>query len=224
MVELEKGLLIYSKTQLLVDNTVTIKAINGEITDMLKSNDRARNTQGKLLPIKQQAYNAASQITVKGGNWDANYKATSIFRFRRNSNVTIADTTLTHSTGHTINVSASKNVTISKVTIKDSNNRISKTPVESDSFKPIVNREVIHLDYASTIGEPGLRCANGTAVQDITIENCKFENVFSAIGNHVDAQEFTAQYKEDGESKWKSAGYMVNKETTYGKNITIRRL
>ena len=156
-------------------------------------------------------YTAWDNITVNGGIWDANGKTGQVFKFRHGQNLTLKNLTAMNSYGHTINVSASQNIDILNVTIKDS--YISElTPKRNDpenyeKYKSLANREVIHLDYAGP-GEGIYKDA--TAVKNVLIKGCRFENVPCAIGSHVPAKSVKCQ---DGNK------YSMDK--AYGTDITI---
>ena len=184
----------------------TISEIKGEGEDEGNEEDT-----GKKYPVYPN-YTAWNNITVNGGIWDANGITGQTFLFRHGQNLTLKNFTTMNSIGHTINVSASQNVDILNVNIKDSCTS-ELTPKKNDpenyeKYKSLSNREVIHLDYAGP-GEAIYKDA--TAVKDVLIQGCRFENVPSAIGSHVPVKSVKCQN-----------GNKYSKNKAYGTNITIK--
>ena len=176
-------LYIYSNTKLILDKeTVIIGGLeeNKYHDDLIKGShvDSKGNYCGNE-GCKHGEHSQWKNITIEGGIWDCNnpndpnIDMVGAFLFRHGTGLTIKDLTIKNSTGHTINPSASEDILISGVTIKDAR----------ASTKADFTVEAIHLDSANT-GEQTAYPVDGTGVEDVTIQNCTFDNVYSGIGSH----------------------------------------
>ena len=168
---------IFSNTKLLLDDNAII--VNQSKTEVMLAAYHL-NESGNLCTSSSCTHGQYSQwknITIEGGTWNANNDASGMhgaLRFRHGEGLTIKNTIIMNSSGHTINPSASKTVLIDNVTIKDQ--------ISTDEKVDFAN-EVIHLD-SSANGETSSYPVDGTPMEDVTIQNCTFENVLTAIGCH----------------------------------------
>ena len=173
-------LYIFSNTKLTLNANTTFISTNGGIfistsaLDCVTCDANSNNcTENKTCLEGKGGYTQWSNITIEGGTWDSSGIGVSILG-RHGDNLTIKNTTLKNTTTHSINISASKNVLVDGVTIKDQVQVVGKHDGQN---------EVIHLDNAST-GETTAYPVDNTAVQNIVISNCIFDNVRSGIGSH----------------------------------------
>ena len=119
-------------------------------------------------------YSANSNIIVEGGKWDGNGRSfaenCTLLAFGHCSDVVIRDTAIVDiPIWHGIEINAAERVTIERV-----------------QFEGCTN-EALQLDTMNS-GSPGVFPWFGpyddTRCRDITIRDCKFENVLNAIGSH----------------------------------------
>ena len=164
-------------SELLIFSDTTLKAtsatINSSIDDGPMLREGGPNAGG---------YGKAHDITVEGGTWIANESASKepqILAFHHCRNITIRNLTCKRFFHHAINLSGVDTATVSGVTIADQ--REDPTKTGHDTFI----LESVHLDYCDEEGEPfyGLPYDN-TGSKNITVTNCTFSNVFTAVGNH----------------------------------------
>ena len=182
---------IYKNTSLILAEGATIvnKTIgsNGSIGGKVMLRASHLKDTGEICSSSDcdhYGYSQWKNITITGGTWDFNNSANSHpngFLLQHGSNLNINNTKLINSTGHTVNVSASQNITISYVTIS---NQISSEPIKPDNIN-----EAIHLDTADS-GEIGYYPNDQTPVKNVIIDYCIFENVLCGIGSH-------SEYKDD---------------------------
>ena len=176
-------LYIYSNTKLILDKDAVIVGGLGQNNyhnDLIKGTHLNNNNEncGQENCIHGK-YTQWKNITIEGGTWDCNNPddpntdMVGAFLFRHGTGLTIKNLTIKNGTGHSINPSASQNVTIDGVTIKDTR----------ASTKKDFSVEAIHLDSADS-GEQTAYPVDGTAMSNVTIQNCTFDNVYSGIGCH----------------------------------------
>ena len=166
-------------------------------------------------------YSANEHICIEGGTWDSNAAVNQgfdgCFYLRHSSDIILKDVTFKNCINHMLNVSGSRNVMIDgctftgAVTYEGDSDEFYPDP-EDTKISKHRTIEAIHLDFTNTEGEPGAGGAtgaglDGTPVQDITIQNCTFSNVFRGVGTHHTA-DLTDQTAE-------------NYATGYGSNISI---
>ena len=198
---INKTLSIYSNTYLFMENDT--KVIFSGKGNVLKSSyidkkgnicaatDTSRLDGGLSEDCNIGGYRQYKNITIEGGVWDFNGNNT--FLFIHGENLTIKNTTILNSSTHAINPSASKNVLIDNVVIKNQ--------IEPKSSRIGSMNEVIHLDSAALPGEPKAFPIDETPIKNVIIENCIFDDVYSGIGSHV----------------------LYTKEEVMGENIIIRK-
>ena len=181
---------IYSDTYLILDNDTRIvyrgtgnfmeSAHVDSNGNICVAQDTTRLDGGLSDECNIGGYRQWKNIVIDGGIWDYN-KSKSI-ELRHGNDLKIMNATFVNSSTHTLNVSATKNVVIDNVVIKD----------QQTTKKLGSNNEVIHLDSASMAGEPTAFPLDGTPSRDVYIQNCTLDNVLSGIGSHV-------LYKKDSE-------------------------
>ena len=127
-------------------------------------------------------YSRAENITVTGGTWIANGSSSGeaqIFAFHHCKNITIQNLTCKSMTGHAVNLSGVDHATVSGVTMTNQK----PNPKQSNE-----TTECVHLDYCTEEGEPYFgKPYDGTPSKDITVTGCKFDNVYTGVGNHREA-------------------------------------
>ena len=168
---------IFSNTKMLLNENATIFNKYGNDVMLVAHHINEDENVCSGSGCTHVGYTQWHNITVEGGIWNCNNNSTAMhgaLRFRHGEGLTLKNLVLLNSSGHTINPSASKTVLIDGVTIKD---QIS-TPEKVDFAN-----EVIHLD-SSANGEETSYPVDGTPMEDVTIQNCTFENVLTAIGCH----------------------------------------
>lgn len=183
------------------DATITGRGIEGSMVRGVHSHDgSARHCVAEVLGTENPTkcgtggYNQVSNVTIKGGVWDAgaaqdSTKNTQCIQFRHAQNIILTDLTVQNSTNHLINLAATKNVVVKNVTCKNARKFTgsandpfwSGVKMDNTRFRSI---EAIHLDFANKTGEKWMSPRDGTPVDDITVTNCRFENVFAGVGTH----------------------------------------
>lgn len=183
------------------DATITGRGIKGSMVRGVHSHDgSARHCVAEVLGTENPTkcgiggYNQVSNVTIKGGVWDAgaaqdSTKNTQCIQFRHAQNIILTDLTVQNSTNHLINLAATKNVVVKNVTCKNARKFTGSTndpfwsgvKMDNTRFRSI---EAIHLDFANKTGEKWMSPRDGTPVDDITVTNCRFENVFAGVGTH----------------------------------------
>lgn len=177
-------LFIYSNTKLVLDkDTVIIAGMEKNSYSnyiLVAAHLNSKNQICDQNDCTHGGYTQWKNIQIEGGTWDCNNsddkekEMVGAFLFRHGDRLTIKDLTLKNNAGHTINPSASSNVNISGITIKDA----------KKSNKEEFCIEAIHLDSAGS-GEITAYPVDGTPMKNVIIENCTFDNVNSAIGCHA---------------------------------------
>ncbi len=184
---ISQSIIIYSNTQLVLsDNTIILS-------------DRFLDTYAMLCGFPDDMfddvygeYSRLNNITITGGIWDRNSLAldiSNIFVLQHGKNITISNTVLKNCTDHVINISATKDVLIDNVTIKDQIAYTGADPAYWGNYTPGDNNrfyfeEAIHTDTANAKGERGCLPHDDTACQNILVQNCVFDNVLAGIGTH----------------------------------------
>lgn len=160
---------------------------------------RHYNASGSLCPMEKDCthggYSQFKDITIEGGVWDRDPNKkfvgynNSVFTIRHGQNLTIRNMTVMHSTNHTVNVSACKNVLIDNVTFKDNYKYTGKDPdfwleIEYGNEWRFKTIEAVHTDFASPSGEVACYPFDNTPATDVTVKNCTFTNVYAGVGSH----------------------------------------
>ncbi len=158
------ALKVYSNTTLIFEDGATIK-LDGDPPSMVVG----------LTDSDIKGYNGASNITIKGGTWDAAGSTNcEVFQLRHGTNINISDAVMKNFRAHAINVAASKDVTIKNVTFQNA-----LKPSRGDTK----NLECIHTDIDVPGAESGAN--DGTPAANITISGCTFDNVYAGVGRHM---------------------------------------
>ncbi|MBQ9658421.1 MAG: bacterial Ig-like domain-containing protein, partial [Clostridia bacterium] len=177
---IDRQLKIYSNTTLSLNDNAVIINSTGKVQMLRTGHLNSDGTDCSGATCTHGGYTQWENITIEGGTWDFNNDGSG------NSNgiytphgqgLTIRNATFMNSSGHTLNVSASKDILIENVIIK---NQISSEPKKADD-----TNESIHLDSATTGGEPWAYPIDNTPIKNVTIQNCTFENVLCGIGSHL---------------------------------------
>lgn len=161
-------------------------------------------------------YTQIKNVTITGGVWDGNGKAnpskmySGMFYFCHGQNLNITNTTLTNNTGmHMIVMDAMKDVTISGTTFSNcvfytgtegkadyytSGSINVANMTEAQKRTEAGGKEVIHMDFASTITSDATPADNSNC-QNIKVSGCTFDNVFAGVGSHHDEVEEGLMHK-----------------------------
>lgn len=183
-------LFIYSNTELALDAATVLTRHGSSSHNMLYS--RHYNASGILCDsdktCKHGGYSQFSNIVVSGGKWDAgdgDIDDGGVFHLCHGSGVTIRNASFTRASGHVLNLSGSKDIIVENCTFTDSIGLqkgvlLSGQGPEED-YKMI---ECIHLDVMNVAGEEGNYPLDDTVCSNVTVSNCTFSNVYSAVGSH----------------------------------------
>lgn len=125
-------------------------------------------------------YSKASNITIKGGDWDGEGKGDSttgsaMMIFYHSSNIKLENCNIhNYSARHAVIFGGVSGVTVSGCTFKDAKG-------SSDS-----KHEALHIDGITTDGQSEKNAVplDGTVSKNISVTGCTFANVPSAVGNH----------------------------------------
>ena len=192
---ISKSLIIYSGTTLRLDeNAVIIR--DDPTTSMLRS----------YSDQKTGGYGQAHDINVIGGVWNGNVTDPTILgisplmTFKHAQNINLESFEIgSFCSRHAITISGVKDCNIKNLTIRD---QVQFTGNDADheyyrdyadedfsEEKSLISMEALHVDYISTDGlsEPAALPWDGTVCENIVVDNCRFENVFSGVGGHYTA-------------------------------------
>lgn len=192
--KISNNLPIFSNMTVEVDDGVTIRMDCAEETGMLLAQHYQAPSE-QCPRDKYCAHGGYSQIvnvTIKGGVWDrhcANDCNAYGMRLVHGDNITIKDLTIKGCTGHMLNLSGSRNVTVDNVTFTDpvkyKGNSADFWGEYTRGDKTRYNTiEAVHLDFCTKEGEPNSFPLDGTGCANVTIKNCTFTNCFSGFGTH----------------------------------------
>ena len=189
---------IFSNTTLSLNPRTTICRVDGSKAKvMLAGRHLAPDGQTSCTNCLQHnhgfGYTQLENVTVRGGVWDGGSNTRSVtgaFALTHGCNITIRDLTVSHFTEHIINLSASRDITVERVTFTDAL-QYSGQDVEFWTNAYAVgdtNRyfsiEALHLDVANAEGEPSTYPLDDTPCRNVTVRDCCFVNVFAGLGNH----------------------------------------
>ncbi len=186
------SLRISSNTTLIADGaTIIFRGGSRDIPMLVNDED------SQVSSASAGGYNHASNITVQGGTWDGNAKATApanIFHFSHASNITITGATLKNCCGtHFIEFAGVKDSKITNCTFKDF---IKKSGVSYKTSDPTASlktndagevsivSEAVQLDFCEQKTSSGSPPFDGTVSKNIEVSGCTFINCLSGIGNH----------------------------------------
>lgn len=199
---ISRKLRIYSHTTLRLEDGAVMEAHftpesnpgNGEKGSMIYASHLDQN--GDICVISKcphRDYDRTSDIVIEGGAWnrrsdqDSDH-VTGIISIRFATNVTIRNTILYNATEHFMNVSATKNTRIENVTFRDQVIYTDKTNYEFWTNYSVTDRyafcEALHVDYLPKHDETGKPTTEHLGCENVTVQNCTFENVGSGIGTH----------------------------------------
>ncbi len=200
----------YLYGKLRIWSNTTIKAESGAVMTFMSKDDgnmlygvhyesdgsvcMGSGSQYKYCQIGK--YDQIHDITIQGGTWNRNSAAgcnSCVLRLCHGENITLKDATFMKSTNHLVNLSGTRNVTITNCTFKDnvkytgdvkefwgSTNRNDSKAVK----KRYAQLEAVHLDHVNANGEPNTYPSDGTPCKNIQITGCKFSNVGAGAGTH----------------------------------------
>ena len=200
---LESKLRIYSNTTLRLEDGAIMKSNFTEASNGAIGKEGAMlygshvNEDGNLCytsACTHGGYSQFSNITIEGGIWDrgSNLETdvnTSIFILQHGQNITLRNLEVKHATNHFINLSGVKNALVENVTFR---NQIVYSDKTDKSFwgkhTQVQTRyelcEVLHLDFLDKEGESKAYPVDNTSCQNVTVQNCTFDNVWSGVGTH----------------------------------------
>ena len=191
--QISDTLVIYSNTKLILESGATISCL-GKTHLML--------INGKTTSDWPGGYGRSRDIVVQGGTWDGNGQSgnahSDLMFFAHAENITIQNVDFVNCCGnHFIEFAAVRNGTVNSCSFKDFikyNGLNYDIDEERDDVTAI--SEAIQIDYASGIGtDGGDKPADGTLSQDITVNNCTFDNCMSGVGNHHISEKMTQGLK-----------------------------
>ncbi len=189
---LSKQLMIYSNTTLILDDNAIMERLDDDQEMIVGMYD-----SGEL----KGGYDQVSNITVIGGKWYGNVQDTTnlsdLMRFNHCNNITIKNMTFKGYCGkHMVTFAGANEILVENVTFEDaylytgedvgdyySHNEDGSIDYEL-SYRTM---EALHIDVITEDGvsEGGAFPLDGTICNNITVKNCKFNNLISGVGNHA---------------------------------------
>ena len=192
---IDATLTVYSNTDLVLDD-------NAEIIRMDQSLQMLRGE----VDLETGGYGQSHNITIKGGKWNGNITSQDepsygLMTFNHAQGITLEDFEIKEfSARHMVAFDGVKDVVVRNVTFKD---QIAYTGEDNgaevytyhieynddDTHNPdnsFKNMEALHFDFISEDGvsaETALPL-DGTMCENILVENCTFDNLFSGVGSH----------------------------------------
>ena len=168
---IDDTLRIYGNTEIILSDNAILKKNNDSYNVMIINGDSDE---------EYEAYNGNSNITIKGGVLDGNFELNSqsnLMSFGKCENILIEGVTFKNViNNHHLEFSGAKNVVV-----KD---------CKFSGYKDITNNksrsycEAIQISSHSEAGFPFFGTWDRTPCENITVENCLFENVATGIGSH----------------------------------------
>ena len=184
--QISNSLVVYSNTWIVATGATIISTSGNEplLVNLYSGTDTAE--PGRHANNKN--------IFITGGTWDGNKNMTTeyscLVMIRHSSNVIVEGCTFQNSVDHMLNLSGSELCLVDGCTFKDQK-ELSTTDSEffqgntspNDVQGRYMSCEVLHLDFMNQTGEKA-DILDGTPVENITVQNCTFTNVFSGLGTH----------------------------------------
>lgn len=168
---LSDTLRIYANTELQCSNRAIIKKNSSSFNCMLVNGDNE---------AEYDAYNGQSNITVKGGIWDANFNLNSqsnIMSFGKAQNILIEDVTFKDViNNHHVELAGVKNATIKNCKFTGYKD------ITSDASRGY--SEAIQIGTLYKENFPFFGSYDNTPCVNILVDGCYFENVGVGIGGH----------------------------------------
>ncbi|MGC4017989.1 MAG: right-handed parallel beta-helix repeat-containing protein [Muricomes sp.] len=176
---LDIPLVIYSNTELILDQEATI----------IRVNDNSIMLYGSAKGEPQGGYEDLTNVTISGGVWNGNVtqrdaegnglEASNLIYMFHGRNIQIKDTTIKNCCGdHFIDFTAIADSSISNVTFQDF---IPKSGVD---YVNHMSPEAVHLDYAEENASGFAKPFDETPCKNVTVQNSTFNNCPSGVGNH----------------------------------------
>ena len=142
-------------------------------------------------------YGRSKNIEVYGGKWDGNASKSdrgNLMLFTHASGISVHNTELVHCCGgHFLELAGVRDSSVQSVTFRDfvEWEGLDYSGMDSDGTTGITAiSEALQLDFTNGVGMGSSDIiADDTPCQNITINNCTFENVMSGIGNHPHAND-----------------------------------
>jgi len=216
--QIGRKLSIYSNTRLIVDKNARL--VRNDINDCLIVGMKRNNNEAV------GGYGQFKNITIEGGIWDGNdirgRGHAAIMRFRHGSDVTFKNMIIQNGTEHFVNSSASQNILFDGCTFRNAREYKGNNKVFWGSHKNKDRRflsiEAIHLDSAtSKDSDP----QDNTVCRNITVRNCTFDRVYTAIGNHHVNKKYRTQNVVIENNTFKNILYAAVWADSFAK-ITVR--
>ena len=213
---LDDCLKIYSNTSLeLAPDAIMVRNNLGGI--MLqnahwKDGDRSRICDPNYAggECSHGGYSQGENISVSGGIWDGNVgnntstSMEAMFTLLHAKNITIKDTVLQNSSGeHMLVLNGMKDIRIEGVTFKDckrytgNDEKYYSTQDKKDTYTAyeeselVEFKEAVHIDATNPVGTSTYP-QDDTFCENITVKDCKFENVLAGVGGHHGGKELPA--------------------------------
>lgn len=186
---IERGLPIYSNTTLTLDTNATIVSTNNKNVMIY---GKHLNDDGAVCPgdasCKHNGYSQLQNVIIQGGTWDRNDKTpetdNTIMLLRHGQNITIQNLTCKNGGYHYINLSGVNTATLKNVSCINQHLGNQETDSSEDWQSKTNKKEALHFDFIGDEGEATGYPVDGTAPKNITVIDCTFKNLYSAIGTH----------------------------------------
>ncbi len=181
---ISKPLRIYSNTKLILDpDAVIVRRDTSKF--MLYSAYKNSTIPG---------YDQIKNVTISGGVWDGSAEegspATDLIALWHGNNIRLEDMTIKRCCGnHFIELVAVCNATVQNVIFQDFvySSEVNYDYLNSSTAgtnKASIRSEALQLDYARADTAAMAMPLDGTACQNITVQNCSFYNCLSGVGSH----------------------------------------
>ncbi|MBR4163066.1 MAG: TPM domain-containing protein, partial [Solobacterium sp.] len=204
---LNNPLFVFSNMILQLDDNAVIKRSDISV-NMLRgvhNNEDGRICDGENCTHGD--YTKIHDVTIEGGTWDGNTNSNTavsyntLFSFDHGSDIKIQNTNITNASAiHFIVFDGIKNALVDNVTLTNQylftgDDDFYDTVYENgvaEKISPKGNyncyllacgREAVHIDYTDSDGSASYPLDH-TPCQNITVQNCTFDNVLSGAGNH----------------------------------------
>lgn len=172
---IDSTLIIYSDTNLILDNNAVIMRKDGKGGNHMLQSDVDENVSG---------YTQCQNVLISGGVWDGNSSGaadSNCIYFGHAQNITIKNTTIKNTSGaHLIELAGVNNAVIDNVSLYGYVMCRQKGYSANQAEK-----EAIQLDYCSSVSAPAMKPYDNLNCKNVTITNCYIHDYMSGIGSHL---------------------------------------
>ena len=183
----------------------TLQIFSNTTLELENDTEIVRNDESKCMLISGSAtgefeggYDQFINVKISGGIWNGNIVninslgygkvKSDLMYFWHGRNLEISNITLENCCGyHHLEIVAMKSVKIDNINCRNFIKYLGDIYQKSEvtSAGDVINLvEAMQIDYAEEENSSAAYPFDGTACQDVSISNCKFENCRSGIGNH----------------------------------------